>query len=100
MIPSLELLRIIQEDPHLQEHIHFSYEDIELSLGAWAGPEAQVADESVPSIHPSMVVQYSKRQLVEYLHNAAPLEILMRYSLFGSATNAMKPKVPASLLMP
>jgi len=40
---SLELLRIIQEDPHLQEHMHFSYENIELPLGAWAGPEAQIS---------------------------------------------------------
>jgi len=87
---SLEVLRVIQEDPHLKEHIHFPYEDIELPLGAWAGPQAQVEDESVPLIHPSTVAQYSKRQLVEYLRKAAPLEILMRYSLFGSTQNAMK----------
>jgi len=80
---------IIHQDPHLQEHIHFSYKDPELPPGVWVGPGAQVANDTVPLMDPSTVEQYSKRQLVEYLRQAAPLEILMRYNFLGSFQNAM-----------
>merc|ERR1712008_227671 len=71
---SLELLRIIQEDPHLQEHLYVSYEDIKLPLGFWTGTGPQVADESLPLMHQSTLEQNSKHQLVGILRELAQPE--------------------------
>lgn len=87
-----EVLKIIQLDPHLQEHLRFSYDGIDLPLWIWARPQAQKPDVAVPLISPSHIKNYTKRQLLEYLCEAALRETMLRHQLSGSVKNLLKSK--------
>lgn len=94
---TMSVVQSIQSDPHLRQHLLISY-DMQLPLGTWAGNKAQAADPTVPLINPSQIARYTKRELIEYLQKAAPQEILLRYSIFGSIKNTVKSKGTGELV--
>jgi len=83
--------RKIQDDPHLAEHMHFSY-DVELPLGSWDCCKTGPMEPRAELLSPEVARTLPKRNLVEYLHKAAPREILVRYRLLGSMRKILKMK--------
>jgi len=88
---ALVVLRSLQADPHLSEHLCLRY-NVDIPLGAWAGAKAAPADPDVPLVSPARARGMTKREIVEYLRKVAPREILMRHSLMGSVNNTVKCK--------
>eukprot|EP00971_Amphidinium_carterae_P018869 371709-Amphidinium_carterae.1 len=93
----LQICREIQRDTHLKEHVSSSY-SVTLPLGVWSGEKAKAAEPDVPIIRPSDGHKYTKRDLIKYLHSAAPRDILMKYSLLGNIKNTVKGNSTANLL--
>jgi len=87
----IAIAREIQGDPHLKDNLHMKYE-IRLPLGAWSGDKIQPADPGVPLIPPDHAQCYTKREIIEYLHKAAPREILLKHNLLGNMKNTLKSK--------
>jgi len=92
----IEIARRIQSDSHLKDNLTLKY-DIQLPLGAWSGEKAQPADPDVPLIPVEDADCYTKRELVNYLHQAAPREILLKHNLLGNMKNTLKSKGSESL---
>jgi len=92
----IEIARRIQGDVHLKENLTLKY-DINLPLGIWSGEKAQPIDPSLPLIPPEDAECYTKRELIQYLQQAAPREILLKHNLLGNMKNALKSKGTESL---
>mmetsp|Transcript_97125 Transcript_97125/g.192462 ORF Transcript_97125/g.192462 Transcript_97125/m.192462 type:complete len:434 (-) Transcript_97125:174-1475(-) len=86
----MEVLRIIQSDPNLSEHMRFSYDGVDLPLGSWLSPRARTPDGAMSLIPPSLIQRYTKRELLEYLHANACRETMIRHGLCGSMKNLLK----------
>lgn len=86
---TLRVCREIQRNPHLREHLHLVY-DVEVPLGIWCGNKADPVDPHTPLWRPEDVERHTKRELLEYLHKAAPREILLRHDLLGNIKNKVK----------
>mmetsp|Transcript_62706 Transcript_62706/g.149601 ORF Transcript_62706/g.149601 Transcript_62706/m.149601 type:complete len:424 (+) Transcript_62706:146-1417(+) len=79
--------RAIQRDKLLKEYMDVSY-DAHLPLGIWHGDKPLSSE--VALIDPQDTGKYSKRQLILYLTEAAPQEVLLRYRLVGQVHNILK----------
>lgn len=81
------IVDLLQKDPNLPEHLHFSY-DVTLPLGIWEGKPALNPELALMS--PEEAQQCSKKVLIEYLRKAAPRELLLKHSLLGEIRNVKK----------
>lgn len=84
------IVEMMQYDPHLPEHMHFSY-DVELPYGIWdckTGP----SEPDSKLLSPEEASQLPKRAIVENLQKAAPREILIQHRLLGKMKKTLKAK--------
>jgi hypothetical protein len=88
----IAIARDIQGDAHLKDNLHLKYDHVRLPLGAWSAERAQPADPDVPLIPAEHSQYYTKREIIEYLHKAAPREILLKHKLLGNMKNTLKSK--------
>ena len=61
-------------------------------LGSWSEKGMEPRDKKVTLIHPSEADNYTKRELIEYLHEAAPRDMVTYLGLFGNWRNVVKAK--------
>jgi len=87
----------LQQDSHLAEHMHFE-SDLELPLGVWEDDDNRPAEPDHPLIPPHDCRGLSKRELIEYLQQAAPRGLLLKQQLLGNMESSMKRNSMAALL--
>eukprot|EP00930_Biecheleria_cincta_P000542 TRINITY_DN1011_c0_g1_i3.p1 TRINITY_DN1011_c0_g1~~TRINITY_DN1011_c0_g1_i3.p1 ORF type:complete len:636 (-),score=92.60 TRINITY_DN1011_c0_g1_i3:211-2118(-) len=71
-----------QDDPHLQEHMHFSY-NVELPIGAWDVEELGPAEPDHSLLTREDAQKHTKHEMIEYLLKGAPQETLLKHRLKG-----------------
>eukprot|EP00930_Biecheleria_cincta_P000540 TRINITY_DN1011_c0_g1_i1.p1 TRINITY_DN1011_c0_g1~~TRINITY_DN1011_c0_g1_i1.p1 ORF type:complete len:743 (-),score=118.34 TRINITY_DN1011_c0_g1_i1:113-2341(-) len=87
----------LQSDPHLQKHMHFSY-DIDLPIGAWDAEEPGPAEPDHPLLSPEDARKHTKREMIEYLLKAAPRNLLLQHRLKGKMSKSLKSKSTDTVL--
>jgi len=92
----MEIAGQLQSDTHFQDNLIFEY-NLQLPLGIWSGGTAQPADPTEPLIPAEDVQCYTKREVIRYLQQAAPREILIKHNLLGNIKNTLKSKGVESL---
>ncbi|CAK9085613.1 unnamed protein product [Durusdinium trenchii] len=94
-----QVIRRMQGAPHLQEHMHFEYKQ-ELPFGVWYwSPENREPENPNSPLMPYEVAQTkSKRELIEYLVQTAPKDVLARTRLLGTMKNALKKRTHNDML--
>jgi len=92
------VLDCIQDDQHLQEHMHFNY-DLELPLGCWDTGKPGPAEPDAELMTLEEARSLPKRCIVEHLMKAAPREVLVRHRLLGGIRKILKVKTHEMILL-
>jgi len=93
---ALEVLSRIRNDPHVHENTQIEY-DVSLPPDAWDAHAGHPVNEDRLLIRPEDVDKYEKRELVEYLREAAPRKIVLEYRLLGDIKNVVKARSTTEL---
>jgi len=83
--------RKLQEDPNCPAHANLHY-NIKLKLGIWSRGGGDPRCPTLALIHPDDVQGMTKNDILFYLRQAAPSEILIENNLLGRGRNTIKGK--------